>query len=241
MNLSAILLFYALGLLGIVIHIIKAVLKQRSDDKLSALVAYINAHQLSTLCSVLTYTGVVTIWATAGIDLIGLKQGALNGMVIILAYVSDSLFDLIASKVAPASIDVATTEAPPASAGVSATKAAALSVVALLLLLPCVAEAQLIGQDWGGGRTKQITSTPDTTTVSQANCKIGMLIVTHDKLTSTDTLIVTRAGNDGTAFKTWYINPGETLTIPGWADVTAVIRRSTGGTIPSRLIIVWNK
>ncbi len=85
------ILFYCLGYIGLLYHVIKNSLK--IGRTLDALTGYVKANSLSVLATFVIYNGVCAMWAFTDIfSAFGLMKGELSAMTIPLAYMADSMF-----------------------------------------------------------------------------------------------------------------------------------------------------
>lgn len=88
---SSWLLFYLIGYLGVVYHILKYALQ--IGRTLDVLFQYIKDNSLSIVSSIVVYNAVVMMWKWSdSLAFLGMIKGELNAMTIPLGFMADSVF-----------------------------------------------------------------------------------------------------------------------------------------------------
>lgn len=91
--------YIILGFCGILFHVYIKV-QNKGGVSFGDFWAYIKGNQLATFFSILVYAALVMLWELEGFDFFGWKAGVLNGSIIGVGYMGNSVFKtLIKAKV----------------------------------------------------------------------------------------------------------------------------------------------
>jgi len=84
-------LFYGFGYFGIILYVLLGALEL--GKKIEVLTQYLKDNSLSIIATIVAYNAVALIWMFSDFfSALGMKQGELNGLIVLVAYVSLSLF-----------------------------------------------------------------------------------------------------------------------------------------------------
>ena len=89
-------LCYAIGLLGILTHVMVKALKL--GRTLGVVLVYLSANSLPIVITVLMYTGLVFYWLVEGVSMFGMVKGQLTAMTFMLGYLANSIFRELVEK-----------------------------------------------------------------------------------------------------------------------------------------------
>ena len=90
-------LFYGLGYIGIVLYILRGVMK--IGLTLDILPPFLKGNALAIIATVVTYNAIVGMWMYSdAFAFFGLIQGELNGMSIFVAFAANEIFADLADK-----------------------------------------------------------------------------------------------------------------------------------------------
>jgi hypothetical protein len=90
-------LFYGIGYFGIVLYVLLGALE--IGRKIEVLVGYVRENSLAILTTIVAYNAVALVWMYSDFfSMLGMKMGELNGLIVLVAYVSLSIFTKGARK-----------------------------------------------------------------------------------------------------------------------------------------------
>ena len=95
-SLSELLVWYAVGFLGVMLHVMVKALKL--GRTLSIVWQYTKANNLPIVITLFMYTGLVLYWVTEGLSILGMIKGQLTGLTFIVGYMANSIFRELVEK-----------------------------------------------------------------------------------------------------------------------------------------------
>jgi len=101
-SLLSLIVWFIVGLLFVYLEVW---MKPEVDESLTAPINYAKSHPRSIAFALLSYIAIYAIWLSTGLNfdfngenIISLEKGKINGMIILVAYSSSTIFTAIASK-----------------------------------------------------------------------------------------------------------------------------------------------
>jgi hypothetical protein len=87
-------IYIAMGFCGILFHVYSKVMAEKGSNKglsIGDFTSYVSANSLAMLMSLIVYAVLVTMWEMEGFDFFGWQKGVLNGSIIGVGYMGNSI------------------------------------------------------------------------------------------------------------------------------------------------------